>query len=140
MGKGNHHQFKKLLIVQKILLFSIRGNVKRQVWRMWMLSLGCIEFIAGLFWVYFKNLFIVPFVFFLWSLDGAYASNSQSDPDFRQAVGPTAHHYPGLVTTKNVLFDNNVSVDLSTIYFAPRVPSFHSVYAMQLMRCSCKSC
>lgn len=82
--------------------------------------------------LYFKNLFIVPFVFFLWSLDGAYASNSQSDPDFRQAVGPTAHHYPGLVTTKNVLFDNNVSVDLSTIYFAPRVPSFHSVYAMQL--------
>ena len=132
MGKGNHHQFKKLLIVKKILLFSIRGNVKRQVWRMWMLSLGCIEFIAGLFWVYFKNLFIVPFVFFLWSLDGAYASNSQSDPDFRQAVGPTAHHYPGLVTTKNMLFDNNVSVDLSTIYFAPCVPSFHSVYAMQL--------
>ena len=78
--------------------------------------------------LYFKNLFIVPFVFFLWSLDGAYASNSQSDPDFRQAVGPTAHHYPGLVTTKNVLFDINVSVDLSTIYFAPRVPSLcHAV-------------
>ena len=83
--------------------------------------------------LYFKNLFIVPFFFFFhWSLDGAYASNSQSDPDFRQAVGPTAHHYPGLVTTKIVLFDNNVSVDLSTIYFAPHVPSFHSVYAMQL--------
>lgn len=29
-------------------------------------------------------------------LDGAYASNSQPDPDFHQAVGPTAHHYPGL--------------------------------------------
>ena len=34
--------------------------------------------------------------FFLFPVDGAYASNSQSDPDFRQAVGPTAHHYPGL--------------------------------------------
>ena len=133
MGKGNHHQFKKLLIVQKILLFSIRGNVKRQVWRMWMLSLGCIEFIAGLFWVSISKTYLLFLLFFfLWSLDGAYASNSQSDPDFRQAVGPTAHHYPGLVTTKNVLFDNNVSVDLSTIYFAPHVPSFHSVYAMQL--------
>ena len=131
MGKENHHQFKKLLIVKKILLFSIRGNVRRQVWRMWMLSLGCIEFIAGLFWVCISKTYLFfLFVFFLWSLDGAYASNSQSDPDFRQAVGPTAHHYPGLVTTKNVLFDNNVSVDLSTIYFAPRVPSFHSVYAM----------
>ena len=133
MGKGNHHQFKKLLIVQKILLFSIRGNVKRQVWRMWMLSLGFIEFIAGLFWVSISKTYLLLLLFFfLWSLDGAYASNSQSDPDFRQAVGPTAHHYPGLVTTKNVLFDNNVSVDLSTIYFAPHVPSFHSVYAMQL--------
>ena len=130
MGKGNHHQFKKLLIVKKILLFSIRGNVKRKVWRMWMLSLGCIEFIAGLFWVCISKTYLLFLLFFfLWSLDGAYASNSQSDPDFRQAVGPTAHHYPGLVTTKNVLFDNNVSVDLSTIYFAPR---FHSVYAMQL--------
>ena len=130
MGKGNHHQFKKLLIVQKILLFSIRGNVKRKVWRMWMLLLGCIEFIAGLFWVCISKTYLLFLLFFfLWSLDGAYASNSQSDPDFRQAVGPTAHHYPGLVTTKNVLFDNNVSVDLSTIYFAPR---FHSVYAMQL--------
>lgn len=29
------------------------------------------------------------------SSDGAYAGNSQPDPDFRQAVGPTAHHYPG---------------------------------------------
>lgn len=133
MGKGNHHQFLKLLTVQKILLFSIRGNVKRQVWRMWMLSLGCIEFIAGLFWVSISKTYLLFLLFFfLWSLDGAYASNSQSDPDFRQAVGPTAHHYPGLVTTKNVLFDINVSVDLSTIYFAPPVPSFHSVYAMQL--------
>jgi len=33
----------------------------------------------------------------LFSVDGAYASNSQPDPDFRQAVGPTAHHYPGLL-------------------------------------------
>ena len=36
------------------------------------------------------------FVFFSF-LDGAYAGNSQPDPDFRQAVGPTAHHYPGLL-------------------------------------------
>ena len=102
-------------------------NVIVRVYRVYSWIILSLYF-KNLFIVPF-NLFIVPFVFFLWSLDGAYASNSQSDPDFRQAVGPTAHHYPGLVTTKNVLFDNNVSVDLSTIYFAPR---FHSVYAMQL--------
>jgi len=34
--------------------------------------------------------------YFFFTLDGAYAGNSQPDPDFRQAVGPTAHHYPGL--------------------------------------------
>jgi len=28
--------------------------------------------------------------------DGAYASNSQPDPDFHQVVGPTAHHFPGM--------------------------------------------
>ena len=85
--------------------------------------------------LYFKNLFIVPFVFFLWSLDGAYASNSQSDPDFRQAVGPTAHHYPGLVTTKNALF----IIMFQWIY---QQFTLHHVcqVSIQFMPCSCKSC
>ena len=136
MGKGNHHQFKKLLIVQKILLFSIRGNVKRQVWRMWMLSLGCIEFIAGLFWVSISKTYLLFLLFFfLWSLDGAYASNSQSDPDFRQAVGPTAHHYPGLVTTKNALF----IIMFQWIYQQFTLHHLCQV-SIQFMPCSCKSC
>ena len=42
--KGNDHQFKKLLNVTQILLVSNIGNVKRTVWRMGMLMLGCNEF------------------------------------------------------------------------------------------------
>ena len=33
---------------------------------------------------------------FSFTLDGAYATNSQPDPDFHQVVGPTAHHFPGM--------------------------------------------
>ena len=35
------HQFKKLLIVNQILFVTEIRNVKRTVWRIWMLVLGC---------------------------------------------------------------------------------------------------
>ena len=40
-NKRNDHQLKKLLIVKQILPVSTLGNVKRIVWRMWILMLGC---------------------------------------------------------------------------------------------------
>ena len=40
MKDGNNHQFKKLLIVQQILLVNTIGNVKRMVWRICIMS-GC---------------------------------------------------------------------------------------------------
>ena len=39
--KGNDHQLKRLLIVKQILLVSTLGNVKRTVWRIYALMLGC---------------------------------------------------------------------------------------------------
>ena len=39
--KGNDHQLKRLLIVKQILLVSTLGNVKRTVWRIYTLMLGC---------------------------------------------------------------------------------------------------
>ena len=40
-NKGNDPQFKKLLIVKQILLVRTIGNVKRTMWRMWILMIGC---------------------------------------------------------------------------------------------------
>ena len=40
-NKGNDHQLKKLLIFKQILLVSTLGNVKRTVWRICLLMLGC---------------------------------------------------------------------------------------------------
>ena len=42
-SKGNDHQLKKLLIVKEILLYSSSGNIKRTVWRIHILMLGCKE-------------------------------------------------------------------------------------------------
>ena len=39
--KGNDRQLKRLLIVKQILLVSTLGNVKRTVWRIYTLMLGC---------------------------------------------------------------------------------------------------
>ena len=41
VNKGNDHQLKKLLIFKQILLVSTLGNVKRTVWRICLLMLGC---------------------------------------------------------------------------------------------------
>ena len=43
-NKGNDYQLKKLLIVKQILLVITLGNVKRTVWRICILKLGCREF------------------------------------------------------------------------------------------------
>ena len=40
-NKGNDHQPKSLLIVKQILLDSTLGNVKRIVWRKYILMSGC---------------------------------------------------------------------------------------------------
>ena len=41
MNKGNHHQFKTLLIIKHILLARTIGNVQRTLWRICILMLGC---------------------------------------------------------------------------------------------------
>ena len=40
-NQGNSHWFKLLLIAKQILLVSNIGDVKRAVWRIWMLMIGC---------------------------------------------------------------------------------------------------
>lgn len=43
-----------------------------------------------------NNIAMLFTLLFSFTLDGAYATNSQPDPDFHQVVGPTAHHFPGM--------------------------------------------
>lgn len=43
-----------------------------------------------------NNIAMLFSLLFSFTLDGAYATNSQPDPDFHQVVGPTAHHFPGM--------------------------------------------
>ena len=40
-NKGNDHQLKKLPIDEQILISTTSENMKRKVWRKWLLILGC---------------------------------------------------------------------------------------------------
>ena len=48
-NNGNDQKLQKLLIVQLILHVSTSGNVKRTVWRIWILMLGC-KVMLNLWW------------------------------------------------------------------------------------------
>ena len=58
-NRGVDHQLKQLLIVKQILLVSPFGNVRRTIWRISILMLGC----KGLKWAVCQN-----FLCFLFSL------------------------------------------------------------------------